>query len=251
MLKDEQNINIEKHDNNLEPFVDKPFTEEEGGRFDRYGFYRMPDGSYWDSDEVYFNKFGVDKHGGIYDKNLEYNPGKGWIPELLCYEDEKGSILAQKPILEEDEDDYNELDDLYDNIKNVNMDDEFDDNNHYQRNNYNRPNHHQNQQQHHHHNNQHPQYQQHNAPNNRNFNLNEQNTDGHQQNLPQQNSNPMKTREVDKEFKEEFQNLNIKTKDKNKVEYNLFNKIPDNLAVQNNKQENRVEKKIEVDSLFD
>ena len=41
-----------------------------------------------DPDGVNFNNEGYDKHGGYYNENLEYQPGKGWIPELMCYEDE-------------------------------------------------------------------------------------------------------------------------------------------------------------------
>ena len=92
-------------------FIDKPFKESEGGYYDENNFYISPDGSFWDPDGVYFNKEGFDRHGGFYDANLEYQPGKGWIKELMCYEDERG----EEDGADEDEDDDNDdiLDELY------------------------------------------------------------------------------------------------------------------------------------------
>jgi hypothetical protein len=71
----------------------KPFQLVAGGEYDPYGFYYTPNGSFWDPDGIYFSAEGYDAHGGYYDEKLEYVPGPGWITELLCYEDEKASVL--------------------------------------------------------------------------------------------------------------------------------------------------------------
>ena len=59
-----------------------------GGTYDNEGFFRTPNGSFWDPDGIYFNREGKDSHGGYYDNNFEYHPGKGWVESLMCYEDE-------------------------------------------------------------------------------------------------------------------------------------------------------------------
>ncbi len=59
-----------------------------GGSYDKEGFFRTPNGSFWDPDGIYFNKEGKDSHGGYYDDNFEYHPGKGWVESLMCYDDE-------------------------------------------------------------------------------------------------------------------------------------------------------------------
>jgi hypothetical protein len=92
-------------------FIDKPFKECEGGYYDNNNFYITPNGSFWDPDGVYFNNEGYDKHGGFYNENLEYQPGKGWIHELMCYEDEN-------PNFNNDLDDVNDeeiFEEMYDN----------------------------------------------------------------------------------------------------------------------------------------
>ena len=86
-------------------FVDKPFKECEGGYYDENNFYITPNGSFWDPDGVYFNTEGVDRHGGYYDDHLEYHPGKGWIQELMCYEDEKEAELVKHNYEEDDDND--------------------------------------------------------------------------------------------------------------------------------------------------
>lgn len=73
---------------NSKHFTERPFEEVEGGCYDDYDFYYTPNGSFWDADGIYFNKEGYDKHGGYYDDNFNYIPGKNWIQELLCYDDE-------------------------------------------------------------------------------------------------------------------------------------------------------------------
>lgn len=100
---------------------DKPFKEVPGGRYDSNGFYINPDRSFYDPDKVYFNSKGYDRHGGFYDSNLEYQPGEGWIPELMCYEDEKEAVLHNQTNgnnNEEEDDNDDILDQIYVNDKN-------------------------------------------------------------------------------------------------------------------------------------
>jgi hypothetical protein len=120
----------------MENFDSKEFREVPGGRYDENGFYITPEGSFWDPDGVYFNRDGFDKHGGCYDENFEYIPGYGWIDELMCYEDEKDTVLKQKHVVptrqrgggyghghghghhqgDEEDDGFDELDELYDDV---------------------------------------------------------------------------------------------------------------------------------------
>ena len=65
-------------------------TKETEGNFDDDGFFRTPNGSFWDMDGEYFNHFGFDIHGGKYIDKLDYIPGPTWIEDLGCYpEDEE------------------------------------------------------------------------------------------------------------------------------------------------------------------
>ena len=70
------------------PFYDRPYEEVEDGYIDDRGFYTSPNGSFWDDDHNYFNHFGLDKHGGTYDKFGIYQPGANYNPETGLYEDE-------------------------------------------------------------------------------------------------------------------------------------------------------------------
>jgi hypothetical protein len=74
-------------------FVDRELNSSTIGEYDENGFFYTPNGSFWDPDGVYFSKDGVDKHGGYYDENIEYIPGPGWVEELMCYDDEKDTII--------------------------------------------------------------------------------------------------------------------------------------------------------------
>ena len=82
-------------------------TKETEGKFDDNGFFRTPNGSFWDMDGEYFNHYGFDIHGGKYVDELDYIPGPTWIEELGCYpEDEEkyknGVIEDEGKDLEED-----------------------------------------------------------------------------------------------------------------------------------------------------
>jgi hypothetical protein len=63
------------------------------GKLDDLGFYRTPNGSFWDIDEEYFNRNGFDIHGGSYNKELEYIPGADWLSDLGCYECDKDKYM--------------------------------------------------------------------------------------------------------------------------------------------------------------
>jgi hypothetical protein len=60
---------------------------------DDLGFYRTPNGSFWDQDDEYFNRYGYDVNGGYYIKELEYIPGPNWLEDLGCYEKDKEKYL--------------------------------------------------------------------------------------------------------------------------------------------------------------
>jgi hypothetical protein len=88
------NLNFSNKNNN--ELIDRPFEIVPGGEYDQYGCYHTPEGSFWDPDGVYFNKNGLDRHGGYYDENMEYNPGAGWLPDLMCYMDEKEETMKKR-----------------------------------------------------------------------------------------------------------------------------------------------------------
>ena len=88
----------DQKENSNSNFVEREWNEEIKGEYDEDGFFITPNGSFWDPDYVYFNREGYDKHGGRYNDNGEYIPGKGWDNENNCYESEK-------------EEDFDEFDD--------------------------------------------------------------------------------------------------------------------------------------------
>ena len=69
-------------------FIERELNDDVEGEYDADGFFNTPNGSFWDPDGVYFNREGYDKHGGYYDDNDEYVPGKGWDEENNCYKEE-------------------------------------------------------------------------------------------------------------------------------------------------------------------
>ena len=110
----------------MKDFKEKEFVETPGGHYDSYGFYRTLNGSFWDPDGVYFNNEGVDKNGGKYDNNFEYIPGPGWLPEYMCYENEKDQYIDEDDHADFKED-IGELDELYGDVDYGDLikDDEF------------------------------------------------------------------------------------------------------------------------------
>ena len=85
-------------------------NEQIKGELDEDGFFKTPNGFFWDPDYVYFNREGYDKHGGYYDDDLNYIPGEGWDEIKGCYQDE------------ESDDDYNEEDVPDENDKKIEKD---------------------------------------------------------------------------------------------------------------------------------
>ena len=73
-------------------------TKETEGKFDDDGFFTTPNGSFWDMDGEYFNRYGYDIHGGKYIDKLDYIPGPTWIEELGCYPDEKDKYLKDEDL---------------------------------------------------------------------------------------------------------------------------------------------------------
>ena len=101
--------------------VDREFEEVEGGEYLDNGFYITPNGSFWDPDGVYFNREGHDRHEGYYDEEYEYHPGRGWIPHMMCYEDERSEGEDNGNDVndlgdEGDDLDYDNIDDLHDDV---------------------------------------------------------------------------------------------------------------------------------------
>ena len=79
-------------------------TKETEGKFDDDGFFTTPNGSFWDMDGEYFNRYGYDIHGGKYIDKLDYIPGPTWIEELGCYPEDKDKYLKEEDLNEYDED---------------------------------------------------------------------------------------------------------------------------------------------------
>ncbi len=125
---DGRNFNKEGFDKLGEYFDDDEYIPGAGsekilndyveGEYDDEGFFNTPNGSFWDPDGVYFNREGYDKHGGYYDDNNEYVPGKDWNDECDCYEDE--IIYGDYNEYASDYDDDDEEND--DNFMNINFD---------------------------------------------------------------------------------------------------------------------------------
>ena len=93
----------EEKNEGKKPFIERVWSEDIEGKLDEDGFFITPNGSFWDQDYVYFNREGFDKHGGRYDENGEYVPGKGWDDNLNCYESEKENFDDEKEENEFDE----------------------------------------------------------------------------------------------------------------------------------------------------
>jgi hypothetical protein len=84
-------------DNDI-PFFDRPFEEVDNGYIDDRGFYTTPNGSFWDENHNYFNHFGLDIHGGTYDKYGVYIPGPNYDEETGLYNDQKELYNANNVI---------------------------------------------------------------------------------------------------------------------------------------------------------
>jgi len=85
-------------------------TKETEGKFDNDGFFRTPNGSFWDMDGEYFNHYGYDIHGGKYLDGLDYIPGPNWIEELGCYPEDEEKYKKE------------DIDDIYEDINEKDLD---------------------------------------------------------------------------------------------------------------------------------
>lgn len=86
-MENDNNLKEENKEDNI--FFERPFELVDDGYIDERGFYMTPNGSFWDEEHNYFNRYGYDKHGGYYDKFGVYFPGKDYDEEYGLYEDEK------------------------------------------------------------------------------------------------------------------------------------------------------------------
>jgi hypothetical protein len=100
------------------------------GTLDEFGFFRTPNGSFWDPDNEYFNRQGYDIHGGYYSKDGEYVPGPDWLSDLGCYPDEKEKYLNVKYDEEEfDDEEIDESELFKGDFEDENNDEDYDMNN--------------------------------------------------------------------------------------------------------------------------
>ena len=101
-------------------------TKETEGKLDNDGFFRTPNGSFWDMDGEYFNHYGFDIHGGKYVDQLDYIPGPTWIEELGCYpeDEEKYKNEDINDIIDNDLDKYEGEDELNNNFEKLGINEE-------------------------------------------------------------------------------------------------------------------------------
>lgn len=102
--------------------IPREFEEVDGGKYNQYGFYYTPQGSFWDCDGIYFDRTGKDVHGGYYDEEFKYHPGEGWIDSLMCYEDELEYNNQQSDDINDyDDGDYDVYEDFNEDLKGNNF----------------------------------------------------------------------------------------------------------------------------------
>ena len=100
-------IYMEKIENNEKiPKNKRIKTEDIKGTLDEDGFFTTPNGSFWDCDGEYFNRFGFDIHGGSYVNKLDYIPGPDWLDEYGCYPED----IEKYKNIEDDLDDNEDFD---------------------------------------------------------------------------------------------------------------------------------------------
>ena len=101
-------------------------TKETEGKFDNDGFFRTPNGSFWDMDGEYFNRHGFDIHGGKYVDKLDYIPGPTWIEELGCYPEDEDKYKNEdiNDIIDNDLDKFEGEEELNNNFENLGINEE-------------------------------------------------------------------------------------------------------------------------------
>ena len=96
-------------------------TKETEGKFDDDGFFTTPNGSFWDMDGEYFNRYGYDIHGGKYIDKLDYIPGPTWVEELGCYPEDKDKYLKDEDLNDDMDMDMEQFEGDGDLINDMNM----------------------------------------------------------------------------------------------------------------------------------
>ena len=96
-------------------------AKETEGKFDDDGFFTTPNGSFWDMDGEYFNRYGYDIHGGKYIDKLDYIPGPTWIEELGCYPEDKDKYLKDEDLNDDMDMDMEQFEGDGDLINDMNM----------------------------------------------------------------------------------------------------------------------------------
>ncbi len=101
-------------------FVERSFNEADDGYFDEEDFYHTPEGSFWNNEGDYFNRFGYDKYGGKYNEVGIYFPGEGWNEKYQCYEEDLDEEILKYRI-DEIENLFEDQLEIYNNPCNISM----------------------------------------------------------------------------------------------------------------------------------
>ena len=101
-------------------------TKETEGKLDEDGFFRTPNGSFWDMDGEYFNHHGFDIHGGKYVDKLDYIPGPTWIEELGCYPEDEDKYKNEdiNDIIDHELDKFEGEEEINNNFEKLGIDEE-------------------------------------------------------------------------------------------------------------------------------
>ena len=95
--------NLKNNTDEKIPKIKRIKNKDEIGKEDEDGFFRTPNGSFWDMDGEYFNRYGYDIHGGFYKDGLDYIPGPTWLDDLGCYPEDKEKYLQEDKFDVEDD----------------------------------------------------------------------------------------------------------------------------------------------------
>lgn len=81
-------------------FVERSFHESFDGFYDEEDFYHTPEGSFFNQNLEYFNRFGFDRYGGRYTAMGVYIPGEGWNSQFQCYEEDLDAEMLKQQMHE-------------------------------------------------------------------------------------------------------------------------------------------------------
>lgn len=79
-------------------FVDRSFHESFEGFYDEEDFFHTPEGSFFNQNREYFNRFGFDRYGGRYNDMGVYIPGEGWNSDFQCYEEDMDEEILKQQV---------------------------------------------------------------------------------------------------------------------------------------------------------